>query len=131
MIPPNPHLLEVGRDMMAAGFEIPLLYRKFFVGVPEDVGTLNQLKPRLERDRRVFAAKKAWSPREQVGKIMIPVQNTRTLDLSGRRWLRRRRPGMRQKLDRELLQKLTTKKELKFSRLRVPSPQRPYRQEHY
>ena len=100
--PPNKNLLEVGRDMMAAGFEIPLLYQKFFVGVPEIVGSLNQ-KPRLERDRRVFAAKREWGPREQVGKIMIPVQDTKTLDLSNkRRWPRRRRPGLLPKLDREL-----------------------------
>ena len=108
--PPNPYLLEVGKDMKAAGFEIPLLFQKFFVGMPEDDGPLDRLKPRLERDRRVFAAKKAWSPREQVGKIMIPVQNTRTLDLSGRRWLRRRRPGLCRKLDQELTRKPTTKK---------------------
>lgn len=110
--PPNPCLLEVGRDMKAAGFEIPLLFQKFFVGVLEDVGPLDRLKPRLERDRRVFAAKKAWSPREQVGKIMIPVQNTRTLDLSGRRWLRRRRPHP-SKIGPRTSQKTDDKKELK------------------
>ena len=97
--PPNPHLLEVGKDMMAAGFEIPLLFQKFFIGVPGVVG-LGQVKPGLERDRRVFSANRAWSPREQVGKIMIPVQNTKTLDLSSRRWSRRPRPGPRRKLDR-------------------------------
>ena len=107
--PPNPSLLEVGRDMMAAGFEIPLLYRKFFVGASEIAGSLDQLKPRLERDRRVLKAKKAWSPREQVGKIMIPVQNTKTLDLSGKRWSRRRRPRHRQKLDGELRCKMARK----------------------
>ena len=90
-MPPNPDLFEVGRDMMAAGFEIPLLFQKFFVGRPEIGGSLDQVKSRIERDRRVFAATKLWSPREQVGKIMIPVQNTRTLDLSSKRWRRRRR----------------------------------------
>jgi hypothetical protein len=98
--------------MMAAGFEIPLLYQKFFVGVQGFAGSLNQLKPRLERDRRVFSAKIAWSPREQVGKVTVPVQNTRTLNLSGKRWLKRRRPGMRQKLDRNP-QNTDDKKELK------------------
>ena len=94
--PPNPGLLQVGKDMMAAGFEIPLLFRKFFVGNLEVGGSMDQMKPRLERDRRVFAAKKAWSPREQVGKIMIPVQKTKTLDLSSKRWSRRKRPIPRQ-----------------------------------
>jgi len=112
--PPDPHLLEVGKDMLAAGFEIPLLYQKFFVGAPGNVGFLTQLRPRLERDRRVFAAKKAWSPREQVGKVMVPVQNTRTLNLSGKRWLRRRRPGRVKKLDRKFPEKLTTKTSVNF-----------------
>ena len=107
-MPPNPHLLEVGKDMMAAGFEIPLLFQKFFIGVQADLGSFDQLKPRLERDRRVFAAKKAWSPREQVGKVTIPVQNSKTLVLSSKRWLRRRRPGLGQKLDHKA-RKLTTK----------------------
>jgi hypothetical protein len=98
--PPHPDLLEIGRDMMAAGFEIPLLFQKFFVGRPEVGGSLDRVKPRIERDRRVFAAQKIWSPREQVGKIMIPVQNTRTLDLSSKRWRRRRRPVPRQQLVR-------------------------------
>ena len=98
--PPDPDLLEVGRDMMAAGFEIPLLFQKFFVGRPEVGGSVDQVKPRLERDRRVFTAKKAWSPREQVGKIMIPVQNTKTLDLSSKRWSRRRRPVPLRKMER-------------------------------
>jgi hypothetical protein len=88
--PTSPYLLEVGKDMMDAGFEIPLLFQKFFV--PENVVSSNQLKPRLERDRRVFAAKRAWSPRELVGRIMIPVQDTKTLDLRSKRWRRRRRP---------------------------------------
>ena len=105
--PPNPGLLEVGRDMMAAGFEIPLLFRKFFVGDPEVGSSLDQVRPRLERDRRVFAAKKVWSPREQVGRVMIPVQNTKTLDLSSGRWSRRRRPAPRQR--RKMEGELTTK----------------------
>jgi hypothetical protein len=33
--PPNSDFLEVGRDMMAAGFEIPLLFQKFFIRDPE------------------------------------------------------------------------------------------------
>ena len=102
--PPDPHLLEVGRDMMAAGFEIPLLFQKFFVGVSESILS-SKLKPRLERDRRVFSAKKPWAPREQVGKVMVPVQDTKTLVLSGKRWLKRQRPGLRPKLDRELRKK--------------------------
>ena len=93
---PHPDLVEVGRDVMTMGFEIPLLFQKFFVGRPEVGGSLDQAKPRIERDRRVFAAKKAWSPRELVGKIMIPVQNTRTLDLSSQRWRRRQRPALPQ-----------------------------------
>ena len=104
--PPHPDLLEVGRDMMAAGFEIPLLFQKFFVGRSEVGGSLDQVKPRMERDRRVFAAKKAWSPREQVGKIMIPVQNTKTLDLSSKRWRRGIRPIPRQRLVRALRWKM-------------------------
>jgi hypothetical protein len=79
--PPDPGLWEVGRDMMAAGFEVPLLFRKLFVGAPGDVGSVDRLIPRLERDQRVFTAKRAWSPMEQAGKIMIPVQNAKTLDL--------------------------------------------------
>ena len=58
----NPNLLEIGKDMVAAGFEIPLPFQKFFVGVPEVFGSLGQSKPRLERDREVFT-------REQVGKL--------------------------------------------------------------
>ncbi|KAF8803938.1 hypothetical protein BYT27DRAFT_7109155, partial [Phlegmacium glaucopus] len=99
---PHPDLLEVGRDMMAAGFEIPLLFQQFFVGRPEIGGSLEQVKPRMERDRRVFAAEKVWNPREQVGKVMIPVQNNRTLDLSWKRWRRQRRPVPRQELVRKL-----------------------------
>ena len=37
--------------MMAAGFEIPLMFRKFFVGAVGDVGSFDPfetLKPRLE-----------------------------------------------------------------------------------
>jgi len=92
--------------MMAAGFEIPLLFQKFFVGRSEVGGSLDEVKPRMERDRRVFAAKKAWSPREQVGKIMIPVQNTKTLDLSSKRWRRGTRPIPRQRLVRALRWKM-------------------------
>jgi hypothetical protein len=101
--PPHPHptLLEVGRDMMAAGFEIPLLFQKLFVGRPEVGGSLDQVEPRLDRDRRVFAAKKLWSPREQVGKVTIPIQNTKTLVLSSKRWSRRQRPGLRRALRHE------------------------------
>jgi len=110
--PPHPDLLEVGRDMMAAGFEIPLLFQKFFVGRPEVGGSLDQVKPRMERDRRMFAAKKVWSPRELVGKTMIPVQNTRTLDLSSKRWSRRRRPVPRQ-LRAEMSQKIGDNKSQK------------------
>jgi len=91
----HPDLLEVGRDMMAGGFEIPLLFQKFFVGRPEVGGSLEQVKPRMERDRRVFAAKKVWNPREQVGKVTIPVQNNKTLDLSCKRWRKRRRPPLK------------------------------------
>jgi hypothetical protein len=59
---PNPDLLEVGWDMMDAGFKIPLLFRKFFVEAQVHVGSLDpSLKPRLERDRRV------WGPRARVG----------------------------------------------------------------
>lgn len=96
--PPRPELLQVGKDMIAAGFEIPWLFRKYFVGMPEVGGSLGQVEPpRIERDRRVFAAEKAWCPRELVGKTMIPVQDTRTLDLSSKRWRRRRRPVTRQR----------------------------------
>ena len=116
----DPDLLRVGRDMMAAGFEIPLLFQKFFVGRPEVGGSLDQVKPRLERDRRVFAAKKIWSPREQVGKIMIPVQNTKTLDLSTKRWSRRRRPVPRQELVRALRRE--TARKIGDINLKKPSP---------
>jgi hypothetical protein len=108
----HPDLWEVGRDMMVAGFEIPLLFRKLFVGTPGDVGSVDRSIPRLERDRRVFAAKRAWSPRALVGRIMIPEQNTKTLDLSSKRWRRRRRPGQRRKL-KPPRGKLTTKSRYK------------------
>ena len=43
----DPNLLEVGRDMVAAGFtsKVPLSFRKFFVvGGPEDVGSLDSVE---------------------------------------------------------------------------------------
>ena len=46
--PPQPDLLEVGKDMMAAGFEIPLLYRKFFVGTSGDIGSLDPVETKAE-----------------------------------------------------------------------------------
>ena len=109
--PPRPHpdLLEVGRDMIAAGFEIPLLFKKFFVGRPEIGGSLDQVEPRLERDRRVFTAKSVWRPRKQVGKVMIPIQNTKTLDLSRKGWTRRQtglRRALRQALRHERKRKI-------------------------
>ena len=103
--PPDPNLWEVGRDMMAAGFEIPFLYRKFFVGVVESV---DQSIPRLERDRRVFAAERPWNPKKLVGRIMIREQTTKTLDLSSRRG-KLRRPGRRQILNRKLPYKMARK----------------------
>jgi hypothetical protein len=72
--PPDPGLLEVGRDMMAAGFEIPLLFRKFFVGVPGDVGSLNPVETKADRRYEESMDSEKWFM------PVIPMQN-RNIDI--------------------------------------------------
>ena len=71
----NPSLLEVEEDMKAAGFEIPLKFQKFFVGVPKVVRSSGQFKPRVKKARGVFAiAKRKRDISEQVEKIIFPIK---------------------------------------------------------
>jgi len=57
--PPSPDLLEVGRDMMAAGFAIPLLFQKFFVEA---------------RGLPILVRPSSWGV---TGVMIPPVQNTK------------------------------------------------------
>ena len=85
--------------MMATGFEIlfKLLFHFFFCrGAGGGCWSFDQLKSRLETPAAGVESKIVYC---QENMVMIPVKNTKILNLSNKRCSR---PAMPQKLDREL-----------------------------
>ena len=85
--------------MMATGFEIlfKLLFHFFFCrGAGGGCWSFDQLKLRLETPAAGVESKIVYC---QENMVMIPVKNTKILNLSNKRCSR---PAMPQKLDREL-----------------------------